>query len=94
MSHTALKEEEERQEPVSTLGDGDDGNGDDSTVTTENEKLCTWSDDPDEHRRVFVFDKMADSQIDGRILVENMNHVSLWLKDGVLPASKARPQKA
>ena len=67
------------------LGDGDDGGEEGGDFQEKKEILCSWSADPDEHRRVFVFDRMANSDIDGKILVENMNHVSQWLKDGSLP---------
>jgi hypothetical protein len=69
-----------------TLGDGDDGDGDlDLEVVPEKEPLCSWSDDPDEHRRTFIFDRMNDAQIDGKILVENMQMVAEWLKTGTVP---------
>jgi len=45
------------------------------------EELCTWSDDPDEHRRVFVLINFPSD-------VEKMEKISQWLKDGLKPAMK------
>jgi hypothetical protein len=44
-----------------------------------------WCTDDDERRRTFVAEIMANSEIDGRILVENMDTLYKWLKDGLLP---------
>ena len=72
----------------------DDTGGDDEVDAElwpdDNKPLCTWSSDPDEHRRVFVFDKMADSDIAGHTLVENMDAVCKWLKDGTVPQKERK----
>ena len=38
-----------------------------------------WTKDQDEIRRAFIFDKMADPNIVGSILVENLELVFRWL---------------
>ena len=38
--------------------------------------------DIDEQRRAFVMSHMADPDIDGRVLVSNMDQVYRWLKSG------------
>ena len=55
--------------------------------------VCTWTDDVDEKRRAFVVNQMANSDVDGRVLVENMHAVCEWLKSGHLPAeARAKPK--
>lgn len=78
----------DKTEPV--LGDGDDEEGDVEAefIPDEAKPLCTWSDDKDEHRRVFIFDKMADPDINGVTLVENMEAVCQWLKNGMVPRKR------
>ena len=49
-----------------------------------------WAQSDDERRRSFIFVQLSDgagqglsvAEIDGRILVENMHIIDLWLKDG------------
>lgn len=48
--------------------------------------VCTWTSDVDEKRRAFVVSQMANSDVEGKILVENMHAVCEWLKTGALPA--------
>ena len=74
----------------------DSGGGDEVEAEfwpDDNKPLCTWSDNKDEWRRVFVFDKLADSDIAGHTLVENMDAVCKWLKDGAV-AKHERKLKA
>jgi len=73
-------------------GDGDDGNGNnlERDFIERISPPCTWSDDPDEHRRVFILKLMADPDINGVILVENMDAVAKWLKDGTVPTRAKR----
>lgn len=55
--------------------------------------VCTWTDDVDEKRRAFVVNQMANADVDGKVLVENMHAVCDWLKSGALPAeARARPK--
>ena len=49
---------------------------------------------PDEKRRAFIFYKMADPNIDGKILVESMELINKWLRDGTTPNQKERKLKA
>jgi len=80
----ALKE----AETVTEHGDGDDGDGELDLEFIEDDApapLCTWSQDPDEHRRAYVVRLMADPQIDGYILTSNMDYVYQWLKTGKMP---------
>lgn len=90
MSKIALKPE--LVEDAETVGgDGEDGGleieagdgGDDYGI-------CHWSKDPDEHRRAFIIREMATADIDGPIMVANMDAVYRWLRDGVLPPTKKK----
>lgn len=47
----------------------------------------------DEHRRWAIFVRMAEPDIDARILVENMQYIYEWLKAGVVPAPKSERNK-
>jgi hypothetical protein len=47
--------------------------------------VCTWTSDVDEKRRAFVVNQMANCDVDGKVLVENMHAVCEWLKSGELP---------
>lgn len=40
-----------------------------------------WAKDADEERRCWIFERMANSEISGNILVENMQKVNVWIKD-------------
>ena len=44
--------------------------------------VCTWTNDVDEKRRAFVVNQMANSDVDGKVLVQNMHAVCEWLKTG------------
>ncbi len=69
------------------LKDGDDGPDDEFDVDfiPDGPPRFYWAKDPDEIRRAFIFDKMAEPNIDGRILVENLEFVFRWLKSGEVP---------
>ena len=45
----------------------------------------------DEIRRAFIIDVMADADIDGKVLVENMDAIFHWLKSGELPKKVKKP---
>lgn len=51
-----------------------------------------WAADGDELRRTFVFEIMGTPEIDGAILVENMDAVAQWLKTGTVPGVKSPPR--
>ena len=79
----------DKTEPM--LPDGGDGEEIEAEFIPDETKItCTWSTDPDEHRRVFIFDKMADADIAGNTLVENMETVCQWLKNGTVPTKKPK----
>lgn len=44
--------------------------------------------DADEERRCWIFERLADSEIAGNILVENMQKVNAWIKDETMPAEE------
>ena len=49
-------------------------------------------DEDDQKLRCFIAKYYMNAEIDGTILVENMNHIFQWIKDGRVPAkSKAKP---
>ena len=82
-----LESEETSGKDQTTPTFGDDDGGDDLEVDfyPDSEKTCTWSSDPDEHRRAFVFFHLSSPDIDGKILVKNMELVCQWLKTGATP---------
>jgi hypothetical protein len=49
-----------------------------------------WTDDQDEIRRAFILDVMADADIDGKVLVSNMQQVFDWLKGNSCHSSPKR----
>ena len=44
------------------------------------ETICTWSNDPDEARRLFIFVQLGASND-----IEKMEMVCRWIKDGTTP---------
>ena len=70
------------------LGDGDGGDEDDERIANLNfnaggeTPICTWSDEPDQKLKAFIVNLMANSDISGTILVENMERVFRWVRDG------------
>ena len=51
-----------------------------------------WTADLHEARRCFVLDKLANPDIKGEHLVENMALVEQWLKNGEVPAKGVKPK--
>lgn len=51
-----------------------------------------WAVDDDERRRAFVFVQLTESaeavQVEGKILVQNMECIWRWLRDGTVPGEK------
>ncbi|HZX69781.1 MAG TPA: hypothetical protein VFE77_03100 [Rhodanobacter sp.] len=43
--------------------------------------------------RALVFSYMANADIDGRILAENMNIAAEWIKDGTVPMRPRKPKE-
>lgn len=39
----------------------------------------------DEKRRAFIFGLMANSEIEGKILIENCDVAEKWIKNGIMP---------
>lgn len=61
---------------------------------SEESEIKTEPDPKDPHTiRLFIFEAMANSEIDGKILVENMNYVFEWVQNGVVPATITRMGK-
>ena len=50
--------------------------------------VCTWTSDVDEKRRAFVVNQMANCDVEGKILVQNMHEVCEWLKSGKMPDAR------
>ena len=48
-----------------------------------------WTEDLDEWRRCFVLTQMGNADIHGPVLIENMQAVVDWLKNGKLPVPSA-----
>lgn len=78
----AATKDSDKTEPRFPDDEGGDGEIDADFILNDDKPLCTWTNDKDEWRRVFVFDRMADSDIVGSTLVENMHAVEQWLKSG------------
>ena len=47
-----------------------------------------WTDDPNEKRRAFIIELMANPDYDGGILVGNMELIYQWLTTGAVPKGK------
>lgn len=47
-----------------------------------------WAKDADEERRCWIFERMANSEISGNILVENMQKVNAWIRDEAVPTAE------
>ena len=60
-------------------------------VPEKDEREFYWTDNQDEIRRFYILCHMADPDMDGKILVENMNHVYNWCVRGEMPAA-AKPR--
>ena len=74
----------------------DDEGGDDDLeidVIEEEKGVIYRPASADEQRRAFVFYYMVDSNIDGEILVRNMDLVCKWLKDETVPRKHERKLK-
>ena len=69
-------------------GDGEDNDDFDIDFIPDSPPQFYWTRDQDEIRRSFIFDKLSDPSIDGRILVENMDLIFRWLTKGELPKAK------
>jgi hypothetical protein len=54
-------------------------------VVINDADICTWTSDVDEKRRAFVVSQMANCDLDGKVLVQNMHAVCDWLRSGRLP---------
>ena len=68
------------------FGDGDDSSGElEIDFIPRGDVEYHWAKDPDEIRRSFIFDRMASSEIDGKILIENMDLIFRWLTKGEQP---------
>lgn len=59
-----------------------DGEHEDVNIEVVESETYPNGQDIDEQRRAFVIYHMADSDIDGRVLVSNMDQVYRWLKSG------------
>ena len=57
-------------------------------VVPEEEPPYPWTQDPEEMRRCFIFEHMASSEVDGKILVQNMEMVFRWIISGTIPSEK------
>jgi hypothetical protein len=51
----------------------------------EQYRKAPWTDDPNEWCRAHIFTMLADANIDGGILVENMDAIYKWIRHGDLP---------
>lgn len=76
------------RKPEFADGDDDDPPEFDIDFVPDEAPQYFWTKDVDEIRRTFIFDKLADPSIDGRILVENMELIFKWLTKGDLPKAK------
>lgn len=64
------------------------------TVEDDDNAYFPWSEDKEEWRRSFVFEHMANPEIDINILLRNMELAFKWLKDGTIPEKgESTPKK-
>lgn len=72
--------------------DGDGGDDGDKEITVEPEnEYFPWAESKEEWRRSFVFENMANSEVDVYILIGNMELVLKWLQDGTVPQKESTP---
>jgi hypothetical protein len=64
---------------------------DEPTHPLEEPSPLEFCKDDDELRRAWIFGLLADPQIDGRVLVENMARVEVWLTTGAVEIAKDKP---
>ena len=60
-------------------------------LVPEKEEAYPWAADDDERRRCFVFEYMSSPDIDGKVLIGNMDGMLVWLKTGKIPSGNTRP---
>ena len=74
-------------EPAPKLPDGEEPGDDELDIDfiPDQPAQFYWTKDPDEIRRFYIFDKLADPSIAGHILVENMELIFKWCTKGVVP---------
>lgn len=49
-----------------------------------------WAMTPDEKLRCFIVEQMGNSEIDGKVLVENLQAVFDWVKTGAVPKGESK----
>lgn len=52
-----------------------------------------WASDDDEMRRAYIVQEMATPDVDGKILVQNMELVFRWMKNGIVPEGAGHVKK-
>jgi hypothetical protein len=79
--------------PIPSDGDEDPPDEPEIEDVLDDEKReFYWTDDQDEIRRYYILIHMANSDMDGKILVENMNLVYNWCVKGELPKKSEKPK--
>ena len=48
----------------------------------EPEKMCGFLDEGDQQPRCFIFETIGSAEIDGNIMIANMQAVFEWIKNG------------
>ncbi len=84
----AANKDGDKTEPRLPDDDGGDEEMEIEVLEDDGAMVVYRPTNPDEQRRAFIFHKMADSSVDGKILVENMDAVCRWLKDGTMPKDR------
>lgn len=80
-------------EPQYKDGDGDDGDDGEMPDIEFQPPLCVWSEDPEEHRRAFVFNLLSDPSHDPKLAIQSMDIYCQWLKTGAVPPPKENKPK-
>lgn len=88
-----LEDEDVELNETAPMGGDEDPPEDDGTSITLSPDSCTWSQEPDEQCRTFIFSKLADVAEPGKgePLLETMDQIFHWIRKGDMPVKKGKP---
>lgn len=66
-------------------GDGGPDDGPEIDFIPDSAPQFYWAASPDEIRRSFIFDRVADISVHPHVMIENMEIMFRWLKGGEVP---------
>lgn len=66
-------------------GDGCGQEGEDKVADLDHYPIPLWAGSVDEMRRAWLIEMFANSDIDAKILIQNLDVVCRWLETGEIP---------